>query len=172
MEDRGCQTKEVELWWEKGKGLKNVYLWTFAKTLSVLNISMGTSEEDAQQRQAAMEEALDTVAKFNLVLVMEWLAYAPDHTRDVLGFQNMTTMTERIRPHINDVSRNDGQEQNQLGSAGISKASWTPESYLSKEQYKIMSEHLALDEILTDAARRMFLERIVCDDMSENNFLT
>lgn len=28
-----------------------------------------------------------------------------------------------------------------------------------------MSEDLALDEILTDVARRMFLERLVCEDM-------
>jgi len=171
IEDRGCKIKEVEVWWEKRKDLTNVYLWTFAKT-PVRKMSIGTSKEDAKQRQMAMEKALDTVVKFNLVLVMEWLAYAPDHSRDVLGFQDMTTMTERIRPHINQASRKDGQEHNQLGAAGIAKASWTPESYLSKEQYKIMSEHLALDEILTDAARRMFLERIVCDDMSEKNFLT
>jgi len=44
----------------------------------------------------------------------------------------------------------------------IAKASWDPKVYLSPEQYKIMSENLALDEILTDAARRMFLERLVC----------
>jgi hypothetical protein len=32
-------------------------------------------------------------------------------------------------------------------------------------QYKEMSESLAMDEILTDAARRMFLERLVCPDL-------
>ena len=32
-------------------------------------------------------------------------------------------------------------------------------------QYKEMSEGLAMDEVLTDAARRMFLERLVCPDM-------
>ena len=33
-------------------------------------------------------------------------------------------------------------------------------------QYKDMSEGLAMDEVLTDVARRMFLERLVCPDMA------
>ena len=164
IEERGCKIKEVELWWQKRKDLTNVYTWTFSG-LPLRKISVGFTAEDAKKRQEAVRIAMDTIARYNLVLVMEWLAYAPKHVRDVLGFQDTSTMTERIRPHINQAQRNDGQEHNQLGAAGIAKASWTPENYLSKEQYKIMSENLALDEILTDAARRMFLERIVCDDM-------
>jgi hypothetical protein len=58
--------------------------------------------------------------------------------------------------------RNDGQDINNLGAAGIAKASWDPQKYLSQSQFKIMSEDLALDEILNDAARRIFLERMVC----------
>jgi hypothetical protein len=170
IEDRGCRIKQVEPWWEKRKDLTNVYIWTFAK-MPTRMISVAKTKEAAQKRKEAMGKALDTVARYNLVLAMEWLAYAGDHTRDVLGFTDTSTMTERIRPHINQAKRTDGQEHNQLGAAGIAKASWTPENYLSKEQYKIMSEDLALDEILTDAARRMFLERIVCDDMSEAKFL-
>lgn len=170
IEDRGCKIKQVEPWWEKRKDLTNVYTWTFSAR-PVRKISVGKTAEDAKKRQEALRIALDTVARYNLVLVMEWLAYAPEHVRDVLGFQDTSTMTERIRPHINQAKRDDGQEHNELGAAGIAKASWTPENYLSKEQYKIMSEDLALDEILTDAARRMFLERIVCDDMSETNFV-
>ena len=111
-----------------------------------------------------MGVALDTVAKFHLVLVMEWLAYAPKLVTGVLGFQDLSSLTTRVRPHIGQAKRNDGQEHNVLGAAGITKASWDPKNYLSSEQYKIMSEDLALDEILTDAARRMFLERIVCGD--------
>jgi len=52
-----------------------------------------------------------------------------------------------------------------LGSASIAKASWDPKEYLDAEQYKKMSEDLALDEVLTEVARRMFLERLVCEDM-------
>ncbi len=170
IEDRGCKIKKIEPWWQRRRDLTNVYTWTFSGR-PIRAISVGKTEEDAKKRQEVMAKAMDTVAKYNLVMVMEWLAYAPDHVRDVLGFQDTSTMTERIRPHINQAKRNDGQEHNQLGAAGIAKASWTPENYLSPEQYKIMSEDLALDEILTDAARRMFLERLVCDDMSEDQFL-
>ncbi len=170
IEDRGCKIKQVEPWWEKRKDLTNIYTWTFSGN-PLRKISLGKTVSDAKKRKEAVAKALDTIAKYNLVMVMEWLAYAPDHVRDVLGFQDTSTMTERIRPHIYQAKRDDGQEHNQLGAAGIAKASWTPENYLSAEQYRIMSEDLALDEILTDAARRMFLERIVCDDMSEALFI-
>mmetsp|Transcript_14932 Transcript_14932/g.25861 ORF Transcript_14932/g.25861 Transcript_14932/m.25861 type:complete len:101 (+) Transcript_14932:3-305(+) len=98
---------------------------------------------------------------------MEWLAYAPTHVKNVLGFQDTNALLERVRPHIGQAKRNDGQEHNNLGAAGIAKASWTPESYLPPALYTRMSHDLALDEILTDAARRMFLERIVCNDVSQ-----
>lgn len=107
---------------------------------------------------------MDTVAQFHLVLVMEWLAYAPSLVREVLGFVDTSALTERVRPHITQYERNDGQEKNQLGAAGIGKASWLPKDYLTTQQYKTMSEDLALDEILTDVARRFFLERVVCGD--------
>jgi hypothetical protein len=170
IEDRGCKFKEVEPWWEKRKDLTNVYTWTFSG-MPIRKISQGKTAADSSKRREAIAKALDTVAKYDLVMVMEWLAYAPEHVRDVLGFKDATTMTERIRPHIQQAKRDDGQEHNQLGAAGIAKASWTPEEYLSAEQYKIMSEDLALDEILADAARRIFLERLVCDDMSEEKFI-
>ena len=110
-------------------------------------------------------DALDTIAKFHLVLSMEWLAYAGSQIRSVLGFQDTSSLTKRVRPHIAQARRDDGQEVNKLGAAGIAKASWDPKEYLTPEQYKYMSEHLALDEILTDAAHRMFLERLVCNDL-------
>jgi hypothetical protein len=130
-------------------------------------ISKGKSQSDAKNRQGVPGKALDTVAKFNLVLVMvmEWLAYIPNLVQDVLGFQDTSTMTERVRPHIGQYKRDDQQEQNELGAARIAKASWTPKKYLSPEQYKRMSHDLDLDEILTDAARRIFLERIICNDV-------
>jgi hypothetical protein len=165
---QGCKIKKIEDWWQRRHDLTNVYTWTFSH-LGVHRISRGRTADDAQRRQEAMTIALDTVAKFNLVMVMEWLAYAPNHVSTVLGFRDTSTLTTRVRPHITQFERNDGQEKNVLGAAGIAKASWTPKDYLSPEQYKIMSEDLALDEILTDAARRMFLERIVCkkDDFIE-----
>ena len=74
-------------------------------------------------------------------------------------------MTKRIWPHIEQAKRNDGQETNTLGAAGITKASWDPKDRLTPIQSKEMSESLAMDEILSDAARRIFLERLVCTDV-------
>ena len=166
IEERGCKIKNVTKWWDKRKDLTNVYTWTFSSE-GVRRISVGTTKNDSVRRQQIVGKALDTVARFNLVMVMEWLAYAPKHVKDVLGFQNTQTLTERVRPHINQAKRDDGQEHNSMGAAGIAKASWTPEDYLPSETYKTMSQDLALDEILTDAARRMFLERIVCTDVNK-----
>jgi len=164
IEERGCKIKNVTKWWEKRADLTNVYTWTFANQ-GVRKITTGRTEEASIRRQEAVGRALDTVARFNLVMVMEWLAYAPRHVKDVLGFQNTGTLTERVRPHIGQRKRDDGQEHNSLGAAGIAKASWTPEDYLPPALYEVMSRDLAMDEILTDAARRMFLERIVCSDV-------
>ena len=120
--------------------------------------------EHQDKRAQLLGNALDTIAKFHLVLSMEWLAYAKPQVQGILGFKNTDALTKRVRPHIAQFSRNDGQDKNKLGAAGIAKASWTPQNYLSPEQYKDFSEHLALDEILTDAARRFYLERLVCTE--------
>lgn len=167
IEDRGCKIKNVTKWWNKrANDLTNVYTWTFANQ-GLRKLSIGTTPDDAQRRQQVLGRALDVVAKFNLVMVMEWLAYAPTHVQNVLGFRDTSTLLERVRPHIQQAKRDDGQEHNNMGAAGIAKASWTPESHLPRELYTRMSHDLALDEVLTDAARRMFLERIVCDDVTK-----
>ena len=164
IEDRGCQIKNVTKWWDHRTDLTNVYTWTFAKE-GVRQASIGNKAQDAHRRQVLISKALDAVVKFNIVMVMEWLAYAPTQVTKVLGFQNTKTLTERVRPHISQAKRDDGQEHNKMGAAGISKASWVPEKYLPAKLYDRMSRDLALDEILNDAARRMFLERIVCSDV-------
>lgn len=167
IEDRGCKIKNVTKWWDKrSRDLTNVYTWTFAKE-GVRKMSIGTTKDDAERRQHVVGKALDVVARFNLVMSMEFLAYAETHVQNVLGFRDTSTLTERVRPHIGQAKRNDGQEHNNMGAAGIAKASWTPENYLPPELYTRMSHDLALDEILTDAARRMFVERIVCDDVHQ-----
>jgi len=151
-----------------------VYLQTFADTpktfgkLKKLYEDKGPNFSPAAiQRSELVGRALDTVAKFNLVLAMEFLAYAGPQVDRVLGFHDTSPLTQRVRPHIGQHQRNDGQEVNKLGAAGITKASWDPEKYLDAAQYQKMSEHLALDMIVTDAARRMFLERLVCNDLSD-----
>ena len=165
IEDRGCVIKNVTQWWDKrSRGLGNVYTWTFCKE-GVRKVSIGTSKQDSIKRSKLIGKAMDVIAKFNLIMVMEWLAYAPKEVTDVLGFANTDVLTKRVRPHIHQAKREDGQEKNNLGAAGIAKASWTPEEYLPRDLYVRMSHDLALDEILTDVARRMFLERVVCSDV-------
>ena len=78
IEERGCKIKNVTKWWDKRKDLTNVYTWTFAND-GVRKISTGKSSRDSYGRQELIGKALDVVAKFNLVMVMEWLAYAPSH---------------------------------------------------------------------------------------------
>lgn len=167
IENRGCLIKDVGKWWKKRRDLYNVYTVTFADVsrAGIVPVFEGNDKKLAEERAQLMANALDTVAKFHLVLSMEWLAYSKSQVTNVLGFQNTSALTHRVRPHISNHKRNDGQEENKLGAAGIQKASWVPKEYLTPEQYKDFSEHLALDEILTDAARRIFLERLVCNDL-------
>ena len=159
IEDRGCHEKDVHKWWAKRKDLYNVYTNTFADLASF------REKYSSDQRRNFMRIAIDTLSKFHIVLNMEWLAYGGPQVRNILGFDDLTSMTTRVRPHITQALRDDGQQKNTLGSASIKKASWVPSEYLDEEQYKKMSEDLALDEILTDVARRMFLERLVCKDL-------
>ena len=162
IEDRGCMIKDVHKWWDKRTDLWNVYTRTFADpTVGVKQYFRGSF---SQERRNLIATAMDTLSKFHLVLNMEWLAYAAPMVQTVLGFEDVSALTTRVRPHISQAVRNDGQEKNNLGSASIAKASWDPKEYLDEKQYKRMSEDLALDEILTDVARRLFLERLVCDD--------
>lgn len=167
VEDRGCKVKTIEKYWERRKDLYNVYTRTFAdpaKKLGLQKSYMGSTAADRQRRQELVRDALDTIRRFHLVTSMEFIAYAEPMVQAVLGFQKTSTLTQRVRPHIAQFQRHDGQEENKLGAAGVKQASWNPETYLSPQQYKIMSESLALDEILTDAARRFFLERLVCQE--------
>jgi len=158
IEDRGCHEKDVHKWWAKRMDLYNVYTKTF------VDLSF-RGKYSSDERRKFMRIAIDTLSKFHIVLNMEWLAYGGHQVRSVLGFDDLTALTTRVRPHITQAKRDDGQQKNTLGSASIKKASWVPSEYLDEEQYKKMSEDLALDEILTDVARRMFLERLVCKDL-------
>jgi hypothetical protein len=167
VENRGCKFTDVGKWWKYRRDLYNVYSLTFADVgrAGIVQTFEDNSITYQEKRAQLVADALDTVAKFHLVLIMEWLAYAKSQVEDVLGFSNTESLTRRVRPLIGQAKRDDGQEVNTLGAAGITKASWAPEEYLTSEQYKDFSEHLALDEIMMDAARRMFLERLVCDDL-------
>jgi hypothetical protein len=165
IEDRGCKILNVTEWWEVSRNLYNVYLWTFTNLnqFGILKVYDSAEPQDAEKRGNLVGQAFHVVARYNLVLIMEWLAYASPQVKSTLGFSDTSVLTQRVRPHIVQYQRKDGQDENKLGAAGVGKASWTPESYLPKELYKLMSENLALDMILNDAARRMFLERLVCE---------
>ncbi|KAL7501411.1 hypothetical protein ACHAWT_010690 [Skeletonema menzelii] len=164
VEDRGCYIKDVRKWWKHRKDLWNVYTKTFADPPGGARNHFKGSEHSKQRREM-MARAIDTLSKFHIVLSMEWLAYAAPQVKSILGFNDVSALTTRVRPHISEATRDDGQEHNNLGSASIKKASWDPKEYLDAAQYKKMSEDLALDEILTEVARRMFLERLVCEDL-------
>ena len=148
VEQRGCKIKDVGEWWTKRRDLYNVYTWTFADTSGMANIANAATTVEAIKRGEAIGKALDTVSQFHLVLAMEWLTYAEGPVQRVLGFHDTSALTKRVRPH-NERKRND---------------SWLPSEYLTKDQYKAFSENLALDEILTDAAHRLFMERLLCND--------
>lgn len=168
IEDRGCKIKDVHQWWEHRKDLYNVYTLTFADPPKRFKLLKATYEDASSREQSAkrcelMATAFDSVVRFNLVLVMEWLAYAGPQVQAVLGFNDTSILTQRVRPHISQAQRDDKQENNKLGAAGITKASWDPKTYLDAQQYHLMSQHLALDSILTDVARRLFFERLVCE---------
>ncbi|KAL3800650.1 hypothetical protein HJC23_006112 [Cyclotella cryptica] len=165
IEDRGCKIKDVHRWWDKRQDLYNVYTKTFADPpIGARQFFRGSY---AKERRKFMETAIDTLSKFHLVICMEWLAYAGPLVTSVLGWDDLSALMTRVRPHIGQAKRDDGQDKNALGSASIKKASWVPEEYLDADQYKKMSEDLALDEILTDVARRMFLERLVCENWEQ-----
>lgn len=161
VEDRGCVIKDVHQWWGRRMDLWNVYTRTFADPAP--GVKQYFRGSHSQERRTLIATAMDTLSKFHIVLEMEYLAYAAPQVTSILGFDDLSALTTRVRPHITQAVRNDGQDKNNLGSASIAKASWVPKEYLDKEQYKRMSEDLALDEILTDVARRMFLERLVCE---------
>jgi hypothetical protein len=165
LEGRGCHFDTIEKFWKARGDLKNVYTWTFSDHRGRLNKAYhGTTSEQIEERVFMLKSALDTVAQFHLVLDMEWLEYAAPLVQKVLGFDETKELTHRVRPHIGQAKR-EGENENKMGSASIAKASYDAKEYLEPSQYIKMSSDLALDEVLTDAARRMFLERLVCDDV-------
>jgi hypothetical protein len=136
VENRGCEFTDIGKWWKHRTGLTNVYTWTFSKTRRIPRISFDA--QYAQDRAEAVESAIDVISQFNLVLSMEWLAYAGLLLQRILGFHNTSAITQRVRPHITQAKRKDNQENNALGAAGIAKASWIPKDYLTPEQVRFV----------------------------------
>jgi len=165
IEDRGCTTKNVTEWWNRRSDLRNIFATTFAdrELFGAQKAFLGKSNENRAERSKIALNAVNAISQFHLVLVMEWLAYASNSIRDVLGFQDTSATQRRVRPFATgNRARKDGGENNNLGAKGTEKTSWDPKTYLPKKTYYRMADDLAIDEILTDVARRFFLERIVC----------
>jgi len=158
-EHRGCRHEVPETWWPVRQDLWNVYTLTFADEAP--RKVYWTKPDMAQKRANMMETAVRTLSRYNLVLAMEWLAYAGPQVTSVLGFEDTTTLTKRVRPHINQAQREGGNSVE--GAASVRDHAWRPEDKLDPALFKTMSESLAMDEILTDVARRMFLERLACE---------
>ena len=142
VEDRGCKFKDPGLWWNHRQDLHNIYTATFSDTKQI-----GKMMSSPHKRAQAVERALDVLTGFHLVNVLEWLPYSTNMVREVLGFTH--EVPNAVRPHIQQAPRQD-------------TTSWKPENHLTPEQYQSFCKDLALDAILTDAARRIFLERVVC----------
>lgn len=166
IDNRGCQgIQNISEWWDIQIGNRNIYTWTFTNfdRSTASQLFHSNQPQDGEMRSSLVGEALDTLSRFHLIMIMEWLGYTSDQVESVLGFTNTALLTHRIRP-VHFATRNDGQEFNRLGATGVGLSSWNPKDYLSPELYQRMSEDLALDMILNEAARRMFLERMVCSD--------
>jgi hypothetical protein len=148
LESRGCHDKHIESWWNKRRDLYNVYTWTFSDINRQARYATSTSPIDIQQRATAVGIALDVIVQFHIVMILEYLPFAAPVVEQVLGFKDTTVLTKHVRPHNNKLQRQD---------------SLHPKDILSPAQYRIMSESLALDEILYDAAQRLFWERLVCE---------
>jgi len=159
-EHRGCTHERPETWWPARPDLWNVYSLTFADGQAKKTLWAESTPEAMKYRMSIIEQAIRVLARFNLVLVMEWLSYAAESVTKELGFRDTRALTKRVRPHISQAKRDGGETVS--GAATVRKASWVPEEVLSPKLYKLMSESLAIDEILNDVARRLFLERLVC----------
>jgi hypothetical protein len=130
--------------------LYNVYTWTFSDMDRQGRIVNGV--EFASQRATAVGIAIDTLSRFHLVLNMEWLQDGAEAMiQSVLGFTNTTTLHQTVRPHNNGLKRTDSFDARSLLHQNAT--------------FQRLRESLALDEILTDVARRLFLERLVCNDV-------
>ena len=151
VEARGCTANNIDTYWTKRRDLYNIYTSTFSDVPTPLaSISFAPIVAAAQLRSKAMAIAYDTILQFHLVLIMELLPYSEQLVQTVLGFRDTSILSQRVRPHNNGKNHRTD--------------SWTPEQLLTTEQYTKMSESLALDEILYDVARRIFLERLVCSN--------
>jgi hypothetical protein len=150
LESRGCHLPTFDAFWRRRRELYNVYTWTFSDVGRQGRILQ--DDQFANDRANAISIAMDTISQFHLVLNMEWLSDAERMIQTVLGFTNTQTIRRKVRPHNAGLQRTDSFNARTL--------------LQNNATYQLLRQSLALDEILTDVARRLFLERLVCPDLA------
>ena len=96
----------------------------------------------------AFQLAVDTLRRFNLVLILELLESADPMIAGTLGW---TEPARQVLPHDKQMSRAD-------------KASKRARAALRPEVWARLSEVNVFDLLLYHWARRLYLERLVCED--------
>ena len=154
LEHRGCHIDTIEEYWKRRGELVNVYTWTFSNRRSG-RAMLEQRKKVIKERVETMQTAIDTLSQFHLVLFIDWLSYSTAMIQEIMGFEKIDEdeLTNVVRPHIHQAPERNEAE----------KTKYDAKSYLSEEMYASMNHDLALDEILTDIAKRLFLERLVCE---------
>jgi hypothetical protein len=150
LESRGCHLPTFDAFWRRRRDLYNIYTWTFSDVDRQGRMML--EDQFANDRAQAISIAMDTISQFHLVLNMEWLSDGEKMIQTVLGFTNTQTIRRTVRPHNNGLQRTDSFNARTL--------------LQNNATYQLLRQSLALDEILTDVARRLFLERLVCPDLA------
>jgi hypothetical protein len=188
--------KNLIQWWQGRNDLYNNYVQTFAPDSSLFRRSelrkiyasapvriLGRGMVDpAATRAELVGGAYDVLQQFHLVTVMEWLEHATPMFRDVLGWNLAAEDEDDGEKKRNElagfVRPGPGTGPGPGPGRGPSRNEtvWQFEQALRKDAARIKSdpglhgpirEFLALDMILNDAARRLFLERLVCNRRDE-----
>lgn len=91
-------------------------------------------------------QSIDTLRRFHLVLIMEWLEYSDHMIEEVLGWKDKP---RQVLPHEGQAKRAD-------------KKSKSARELLEADVYNHVREDNALDHLFYHIGRRIFLERHAC----------
>ena len=93
-------------------------------------------------------EAVTNIRRFQVILITEWLDFAPPIIENQLGWK---TPPKHVLPH-------------EIQAIRTVKKSKVAKSMLPLEEYEIISEENCLDLLLYEIAKRIFLERLSCGE--------
>jgi hypothetical protein len=178
--DRRPPAKNVVQWWQGRNDLYNNYVQTFAPNSSLfrpaelqkiyssapLRVRGRGLVDSASVRAELVGGAYDVLQQFHLVTVMEWLEHAGPMFRDVLGWNLVEENEDEgaknalagvVRPgHTGSHPNETVRQFEQAIRADAARIRSDP------SLHGPIREYLALDTILNDAMRRLFVERLVC----------